>query len=305
MIVASIDIGTNTVLLLIARIEKDTSLITPLRDEYLIPRIGKGLKTGSEISNERLKLLFEVLEKYKKIVQSYSCEKVYLIGTNALRIAKNSQVIKEKIKEQYGFELEIISGDQEAEYAYHGATSGLENVGSALVIDIGGGSTEIIIGNKENIVYKKSFNIGSVSATENYLGHSPPLPEEEQKLINKINEVFLELKESINPDVVIATSGTATTLSCMNKRFKEFQNEIEGSYLETDELKILIKKMEHLTSAGIKENYGDILKGREDVIYAGALILHEIMKMLNVKKVMISAKGIRYGVIVSKLKGKN
>jgi exopolyphosphatase/pppGpp-phosphohydrolase len=91
----------------------------------------------------------------------------------------------------------------------------------------------------------------------------------------------------------------------MNKGFKKLMDEIEGSYLEVKQLENLIENIAPLTYTEIKEKYGTILNGREDVIYAGALILYEIMKLMNVKKVMISAKGIRYGVIVSKLKGKN
>ena len=173
MIVASIDIGTNTVLLLIAKL-KNKELI-PLKNIYRIPRLGKGLLPNRNISEDKIKLLMQILEEYKEIIDSYKCDDVIVTGTYALRIAANSDSIKEKIKKQFDYSLNNIDGEIEAQLEYLAAISNIKNItGNLGIIDIGGGSTELIFADSEIVKFKKSFAIGSVNGTEKYLSDSPP-----------------------------------------------------------------------------------------------------------------------------------
>jgi len=146
MTVASIDIGTNTVILLIAEAELSNNSLRPLHNEYRMPRMGKGLEPDGEISEEKLNLLFPILTEYKTIIEKYSCEKILVTATNAFRLASNSKEISSEIKDKFNFDVNIISGEVEADYAFLGALSGTEISCSSLVIDIGGGSTELIYG---------------------------------------------------------------------------------------------------------------------------------------------------------------
>ena len=302
MIVASIDIGTNTVLLLIAKVDKKSRKIITLLNEYRMPRIGKGIKNTGIVSRDKIKLLYGVLAEYHKIIKKYQCEKVIVTGTNALRIAKNTQEISEQIYKLFNFKLQVIPGDMEAEYAFLGATSSLDNLLSSLVIDIGGGSTELIFSNKSNITFKTSLPIGSVSATEKFLKHSPPLKSEIENLKKEINEIFIKVKQNQLPNTTIAIAGTATTLACMNLGIKKFEEDkIENSTMTIEEIKNLIANLSKLTSLEILEQYGPVMKGREDIILAGAIILSEILELLSVKKLLVSSRGIRYGAIVKYL----
>jgi len=302
MIFASIDIGTNTVLLLIAKVNMKSRKITTLLNEYRMPRIGKAIKDTGIISKEKIKLLYSVLSEYDKIIKKYQCEKVIVTGTNALRIAKNTKEISEQIYNSFNFKLEVIPSDMEAEYAFLGATSGMDNLSSSLVIDIGGGSTELIFGDKFKIKSKRSLQIGSVSATEKFLKHSPPLKSEIDNLKKEINEFLVKVRENKLPDTTIAIAGTATTLACMNFGIKKFEEDkIENSTITIEEIKNLIANLSKLTSLGILEQYGPIMKGREDIILAGAIILSEILELLRVKKLLVSSRGIRYGAIVKYL----
>ena len=115
MIVTSIDIGTNTVLLLIAEIDKKTGMITPIRNEYKMPRIGYGVKSSGIISDEKIELLLDVLSGFDKIIKQYDCNKILVTGTNAFRIASNSDLIIDKVVKRFGYRLKIISGVEEAE----------------------------------------------------------------------------------------------------------------------------------------------------------------------------------------------
>ena len=304
MTVASIDIGTNTVILLIAEAELSNNSLRPLHNEYRMPRMGKGLEPDGEISEEKLNLLFPILTEYKTIIEKYSCEKILVTATNAFRLASNSKEISSEIKDKFNFDVNIISGEVEADYAFLGALSGTEISCSSLVIDIGGGSTELIYGNRSEIFYKKSYPIGSVIATEKYLEHTPPLPKEIEHLELKLEEIFKEVTEKSKPEKVIAIAGTPTTLACMVKGLKEFEEaEIDGSDLTAADLQNLISEIKKLQPEQIKKTFGNVLSGREDIILGGALILKKLMEIIDLDKVMASSRGIRYGAIINYLKG--
>jgi len=302
MIIASIDIGTNTVLLLIAKVDEKTHFISPILNEYRMPRLGKGLIPGGNISADRLIELLKILEEYKALINLFRAEKVLLSATNAFRIAKNAEFIVNKIHNSFKWNVDIISGDEEAEYAFLGAMSGLKNETEGLVIDIGGGSTELIFGSGENIKFKKSFQTGSVSATERFLTKDPPEEELIKEFERFLTSTFNELKNMNAPHLIIAVSGTPTTLSCMIKGLKAYDdNLIEGSILRLDTLSSLIAQIRFLSSKQISEKFGSVMNGREDIILAGVFILFNIMKLLKLPEVIVSSRGIRYGAISSYL----
>lgn len=302
MIVASIDIGTNTVLLLIAEIDKKSRKLQPIRNEYRMPRIGKGVKETGIISNEKVYLLLDVLEEYKSFIIEHHCEKVIITGTNALRLAQNAKEIKKLLRQRFNYDLEVVSGDTEAEYAYLGTISDFDKCRSNLVIDIGGGSSELIFGDELSIKFKRSLQIGSVSATEQFLKNIPPTEKETKSLMKEVESLLAQLKIENNNTNVIAIAGTATTISAMNLGLKEFvEDKIEMSKLTQEEIKKIINELKRLSSIEIAEKYGIITNGREDIILAGALILFEIMNYFGIKKLGVSSRGIRYGAIVKNL----
>ncbi|MCZ6703991.1 MAG: hypothetical protein O6940_13255 [Ignavibacteria bacterium] len=299
MIIASIDIGTNTILLLIAKTDNKSNNIIPLLNEYRMPRLGKGLKPGKNIQNDRLINLFEILSEYQQIIIAHNTEKVIITATNAFRIAANANEILIKINNKFGYDVDIITGETEAKYAYLGAIlSSMKNV-SSLVIDIGGGSTEIISGKNNRISYRKSFQVGSISATEYYLIHSPSTPDDLINLDNYLVETFQELKDKFTPELAIAIAGTPTTLFCMVNDVKNYDDSIvEGSRLTYSDIKQLLKILQYLSPSEIKERYGKVMQGREDIILGGSVILLNIMKLLELSEVIVSARGIRYGAII-------
>jgi exopolyphosphatase/guanosine-5'-triphosphate,3'-diphosphate pyrophosphatase len=300
MIVASIDIGTNTVLLLIAKVELNTGKITAIQNEYRMPRIGQGTKKSGVISSERLKLLYAVLDEYDKIIRKFNCEKVIVTGTNAFRMAGNTSSIIREIKNVFGYELNVISGKEEAEYAYLGAISELEEFSITTVIDIGGSSTEIIVGQGSKIISKSSLQLGSVTATEQFLSHSPPRKSEIENLNSQIQKSFSLIDSKEIPEQVIAIAGTATTLSCMNLEMKEFnETKVNKSLITIQNINRIILELDHLSAAEILDKYGPIMIGREDIIFAGAYILYQFMESFRIENIQVSTRGIRYGAIVN------
>jgi len=300
MFFASIDIGSNTVLLLIAKVELNTGKITAIQNEYRMPRIGQGTKKSGVISSERLKLLYAVLDEYDKIIRKFNCEKVIVTGTNAFRMAGNTSSIIREIKNVFGYELNVISGKEEAEYAYLGAISELEEFSITTVIDIGGSSTEIIVGQGSKIISKSSLQLGSVTATEQFLSHSPPRKSEIENLNSQIQKSFSLIDSKEIPEQVIAIAGTATTLSCMNLEMKEFnETKVNKSLITIQNINRIILELDHLSAAEILDKYGPIMIGREDIIFAGAYILYQFMESFRIENIQVSTRGIRYGAIVN------
>lgn len=304
MIIASVDIGTNTVLLLIAEVDETSFEITPLLNEYKMPRIGRGLILSERITVERIEKLFTVLSEYKSIISKYNVDNVLVTATNALRIAANAPEIVERIKKQLSWNVNIISGKTEAEFAFLGAVPVSTKNKNILVIDIGGGSTELILGNENSIEYRKSFPIGSVSVTENYLKNSPPLDMGLRELKIHLETIFTEIKNKVAPDLTYSIAGTPTTLFCMMNEIKSFDDSIvEGGILKHGDIAKLIQELQKLSSEEIRNDYGKIMRGREDIILGGSIILLNIMELLHLSNVIVSSRGVRYGAIVSFLNG--
>jgi exopolyphosphatase / guanosine-5'-triphosphate,3'-diphosphate pyrophosphatase len=302
MTIASVDIGTNTVLLLIAEVDSSTNKIVPLINEYRMPRIGQGTKLSEVISREKLTLLYEVLNEYKSIINRYNCEKIILTGTNAFRLASNTFDVIKEIKKSFDFDLTVISGEEEAEYAYLGTISNLDSTDNLIVIDIGGSSTEIIHGNSYKILSKNSLQLGSVSGTEQFLKSSPPLKTEIENFNREIINQFSAIEKKIASKQVIAIAGTATTIACMKLGLKEFEEDlVDRSPISIQDMKTIIDELSFLKTNEILKKYGSVMTGREDIIFAGAFILFQFMKHFSLEKIKVSTRGIRYGAIVKYL----
>ncbi|RPI75098.1 MAG: Ppx/GppA family phosphatase [Ignavibacteriales bacterium] len=298
MTIASIDIGTNTILLLIAEIDTQLHELKVLENLQSIPRIGKGMIVNNPMPAENIERMMDVLTEYEKKIKKYNCEKILLTGTNALRIASNKSEIIAEVKNKFGYDLNIIPGNEEAQYSFIGAISGFRDNSKNLVIDIGGGSTEIIFGKGKEILFSKSFHIGVVSGTEKFFLSDPPSVKQIQNFIDYTRKIFSDLLEK-DIDRTIAIAGTPTTLAAIKHKLKSYDEElIEGSSLTFEELNTFVAELSKLSYAEILDKYYQIVKGREDILLAGTIILRELLKLLNIEEVKVSTKGIRYGAII-------
>ena len=306
MIIASIDIGTNTVLLLIAEVDPTTFKFKSIVNLQRIPRIGKGLVPGQPIKKEKIEMLYSVLQEYSRLISENKCEIVLVKATNAFRIASNNRLLTDDIKTKFNIDIKVVTGKEEAMLSFLGATSNYNSKYNFLVIDIGGGSTELIYGKKNKINFTQSFPVGVVSGTEIFYKSNPPTYLELDNFNNSIKQQLKEIaSQDILPDKVIAIAGTPTTLACINQDLTEYNEDlIEGALLRYVDLEKIIITLSSLTSQEIKQKYKDIVNGREDVLLAGSQILATIMNMLNIDEVTVSTKGIRYGAIVDFVKNK-
>lgn len=298
MNIASIDIGTNTVLLLIASIDFKTNTVIELMEKHSYPRIGEDLFSKSIIQESKILLLLKILREFRAIAQSYNCSKIISTATFAFRKAKNSANILKRVKETTGLDIKILSGEEEAVLALLGVCGLDYKNESCQVIDIGGGSTEFIISNNGKLISNNSFNIGVVTLKEQQEVWEHNLSE----LQNFLYKEFHELKKLKSALKTFVIAGTPITLAKMLQINIPFEKQILNGYkLKLWQVEEMVKFLSSISSKQILEKYGQIVENREDLILFGTIILFNIMKILNLDNVIVCTKGLRHGVIFNEL----
>ncbi len=298
MTIASIDIGTNTVLLLIACVD-DAGAITPIVYDQRIPRLGKGVDATRTLQPEAMQRVVDVLLEYRAMCQAHHADRVIVCGTSALRDAQNREEFATLIRSATGFTLEVLSGEEEAYWTYRGAVSGVPGVHRATVVDIGGGSTEITIGTKEAILRAVSLDIGSVRLTERHFLHDPPTEAELAMAIAHVKDELLRVDaDDLAGTTAIGVAGTVTSLAILAQERKEFSIEAVTNYhLSKEQVHRLFHRLQTMPSAKIRE-LSAVLEGRSDVILAGTLILRELMEHCSFQEIIVSERGVRYGLVL-------
>jgi len=299
--VAVVDIGTNTILLLVARLRPDGTLV-PIRHEQRIPRLGQGVDSLGALHADSIQRALEVLREYRSLIEPWGVERTVLCGTSAVRDASNRAEFIDRVKEATGFTVEVLSGEEEALWTYRGAVSGVPGITRGTVIDIGGGSTEISVGDRTVLRAKVSLNIGSVRLTERFLRHDPPLPREIAEAREAVTRELAATRDfPFGGSIAIAVAGTATTLSLLAQGLKAFDiRAVTNSPLSYDTVEHLFRTLRQMPSAMIRE-MSEVMEGRADIITAGAMILREVMRHSGFDEVVVSERGVRYGLALREL----
>jgi exopolyphosphatase/guanosine-5'-triphosphate,3'-diphosphate pyrophosphatase len=298
--VASIDIGTNTILLLIAKVEGGK--IHPLFEKEMVARLGEDVQKNNILLKEAMDRGLQTLAQYLKWCQEFEVQKIFAAGTSALREAKNSEDFLKLVKEKLNLSIDIISGEEEARLSFLAVAKDLqEKEKPILVVDIGGGSTEFILGKGDQIKQWISLPIGSVRFTEQFLQSDPIQEEEWEKMEKKIREHLVNIPHSQEPLSMVAVGGTATTLASVEQGLEDFIVEkIHHFILKKEVLKNQISLYRSKTIEERKKIPG-LPIARADVILAGAVILYMAMEELHCPSVLISCHGVRYGLLYKKI----
>lgn len=307
---AVIDIGTNTLILLIAKIVRKS--IVPLVDRAIITRLGQGLAENHCFSSEAMQRTQRVLDEFIAQCREKKVKKIITVGTAAWRIAANAQVFLDRLKDELKLKVEVISGQQEAEYVFLSAWHDFGEKNRPLIVfDVGGGSTEIITGpiggKKFGPSSTASLSLGSVRFTEQYIHHDPIQKEEFSQLHRAIkNTVIDELGDFYPPDFdpaasqVIATAGTVTTLYSLANRMGSYDPEsVHGGTLALSQVTQMINTLIPLSIAE-RQRLPGMEPLRADVLLCGALICKEILEFFGKQEMIVSDHGLRYGVFYKK-----
>ena len=298
--VASIDIGTNTILLLIARVEGGK--IHPLFEIETIARLGEGVQKNGILLKEAMQRSLQTLAQYLKWCREMGVQQVFAAGTSALREAENSKEFLKLVKEKLNLSIEVISGEEEAQLSFLAVAKDLnETEKPILVVDVGGGSTEFILGKGDRISQWVSLPLGSVRFTEQFL-HSDPIQEKEWlRMEGKTRGLLVNIPHSEEPILMIAVGGTASTLASVEQSLKEFIPEkIHHFVLGKKALKnqLLLYRFKTIDE---RKKISGLPAARADVIVAGGAILYMAMEELRSPSVLISCHGMRYGLLYKKL----
>jgi exopolyphosphatase/guanosine-5'-triphosphate,3'-diphosphate pyrophosphatase len=297
--VASIDIGTNTILLLVATLEGGK--IHPLLEMETVVRLGEGLQKNGIILEGAMERGLRTLAQYLNRCQAMTVKKIFAVGTSALREAKNSKDFLKKAKEKLNLSIEIVSEEEEAQLSYLAAAKDLTEVKKPiLVVDVGGGSTEFILGKAQQIRQWISLPIGSVRFTEQFLHSNPVQIGEYEKMERKIREHLIDIPHSKEPFSMVGVGGTATTLASVQMGLKEFIPEkIHHFVLKMKDLKkqLFLYRCKTIQE---REKIPGLPKARADVILAGGTILYLAMEEFQCSSVLISCHGVRYGLLYKK-----
>jgi exopolyphosphatase/guanosine-5'-triphosphate,3'-diphosphate pyrophosphatase len=301
--IACIDVGTNTALQLVADLDPSTGWIAPVEHRQTIVRLGQNVDERRIIRPEALDRLVACLSEYRDICRSLGVQRIIAAGTSALRDAANRDEIIERVRSATGIEISCISGEEEAALTFFGAVAGLESVPEPFtVIDIGGGSTEIIMGDTQTVEQAVSMNIGSVRMTERFCTSLPSSTEEFEAARQEIDR---QLAKSLPPffagrQQLFGVAGTLTTIAqvCLGDNHFDAAR-VQGYRLEYDAVHQLLERLRAMTLGEIVAL--GIPAGRADVFTMGTLILHQFMRMLGVGTVTVSIQGLRFGMAQQEL----
>jgi exopolyphosphatase/guanosine-5'-triphosphate,3'-diphosphate pyrophosphatase len=243
---AFIDIGTNTLLCLIAEL-RDGGRFRVLDDLAEITRLGQGVDRTGLISGEGERRSFEVLRRYLDRCNTLGIDKVIAVGTSALRDARNSSEVRQRWRAELGLDVRVITGDEEAAYSFLAVQKGLSLSGhELLVIDIGGGSTEFICGKDSGVIDALSINLGSVRLTERYVRSDPVSADEFADMSCAIDRELETLRQHWRElpaaSTWIGIAGTFTTLAAVEKKLTRYSHSmVHGSSLTHHENQLQVK----------------------------------------------------------------
>jgi exopolyphosphatase/guanosine-5'-triphosphate,3'-diphosphate pyrophosphatase len=298
MRVAAIDIGTNTVLLLVA---EDTARgLSPLVERATITRLGEEVDRTRRLKPEAVARTRVCLEGYAEIVKHSAVERIALVGTSAMRDAAGGEALRARIRELFGVDARVISGEAEARLTFHGALSGLtrpEGTETA-VFDIGGGSTEVVLGipGSRAVRYAQSFDVGSVRLTERSIANDPPRTAELETVATTLTQAFRTIP-ALAPGVSpVGVAGTMTTLAAVALGIDPYDgHRVHGATLPTTTLRKTVFELAAMDVTRRRAVPG-IEPKRADVIVAGGLIAIALLDHWRAESFVVSDRGVRWGL---------
>ncbi len=305
MRVAAIDIGTNSTRLLVGEITDRMGTLGSLDRRMTITRLGQGVDATKMLAPDAMERTLSTLREYRAVIDALGgVEAVRATATSAARDASNRDAFFAPAAEIIGSELELLSGDEEAELSFFGATAALDGAGDApyLVVDIGGGSTEFVVGTTtpEGTM---SVDIGCVRITEAWLHSDPPAPEELSQAVHVVREHVVDVIREVpgvkDANTLIGLAGTVTTVAAIELGLAEYDPvRIHHSRLSRAAVEEIFRTLATEPAEQRRHNPG-LEPGRVDVIVGGVIVLVTILRTLGVDEVLVSEADILDGLVRS------
>jgi exopolyphosphatase/guanosine-5'-triphosphate,3'-diphosphate pyrophosphatase len=282
MRVAVVDIGTNSTRLLIADVDEDGALIEQDR-RTRVTRLGEGVDRTGILGEAGIARVHETLDEYAALIEVAGADARIAVLTSAVRDSANGEQFLASLRERHGLEARIISGDEEAQLTFLGAMSGRDPKDGArtLVIDIGGGSTELIVGVRTDVAFHVSLQIGVVRQTERHLRSDPPTPAELRALAHEARTLIeRDVPAGVRQGVAraIAVAGTATSLAAVDQALEPYdRRRVHGYRLDLTTTRLLLARLAWMPLAELRKTRG-LHHDRAPTIVAGVAILIEVLE---------------------------
>ena len=297
MRVGVVDIGTNSTRLLIADVRDEG--VHELDRRSQVTRLGDGVDATGELSEESMQRVFATLDAYREAIDENECEATVAVLTSAVRDASNGSEFTEEVRDRYDLDARTIAGEEEAQLTFLGATAGrAAQRGELLVIDIGGGSTELVVGGDHEVSFHVSTQAGVVRQSERHLRSDPPEPDELQALAAEVREVVEDsVPESVRGSVAeaIGVAGTATSCAAIEQELDPYDpNQVQGYGLELGSCELLLARLAAMTLAERREVVG-LHPDRAPTIIAGVVILIEVLRAFGLEQMEVSEHDLMWG----------
>ncbi len=274
-----------------------------VRQAYRVTRLGESISGDRVISRDALERSMKVLHQYNDIIHRYKVHAVKVFGTEMLRQAVNTYTFSERVKENFGWSVSVISGEEEARLTYAGAITGIiTDAQPALVVDVGGGSTELVQGEGRDVLSVCSIPLGVVRMAEKMQLREKLSSKNALELILYIRQSLSGHKDILqgsSETILIGSGGTMTTVAAIKQKMPHYDPEkLHGFMLTLSDLESFYHRINKMTLTERKKLPG-MLAGREDVLLYGILIFIEILKMAGQKEIYATDRGLRYGYLQS------
>jgi exopolyphosphatase/guanosine-5'-triphosphate,3'-diphosphate pyrophosphatase len=297
---ASIDIGSNTVRLLIMEAD-DAGDFKEVHSQRVICRLGEGINSEKRLLPHRMELTLDVLQRFRDQCRKHGDIPIRVVATSAVREASNRKEFVHLAQERAGLSVEVISWEEEARLTVEGVFWKLPSSGKTLIFDIGGGSTEYIFSEDKQVLASAGTSLGVVRLTEQFISQHPVDAREYEKLKNHIREqldrVHFRLGDP-KPEKLIGTAGTVTTLAAMDRNIFPYDPEkIHGLVLPLENIQRLFEDLKSKSLAQRLE-IPSLERGREDLIIAGTTLVLETMNAFNCRHLTVSEYSLREGIVL-------
>jgi exopolyphosphatase / guanosine-5'-triphosphate,3'-diphosphate pyrophosphatase len=294
--VAVIDIGTNSTRLLVA--EVGPGGVTELERRSTVTRLGRGVDTSGTLAGEAIEDVCAAVDGYIELYREHDPHRVVAIATSAVRDADNGSAFLAELRERFALDARVLEGAEEARLTYLGATAGRRPSPTTVVIDIGGGSTEVIVGSSREVSFFASLQVGTVRHTERHLAHDPPHPDELEALADDVRGA---VNEGLAGQAItratdgVAVAGTPTSLAAIDQALDPYDPErVHGYVLDLAAIQRMCSSLAATPLAERKRVTG-LHPDRAPTIVAGVIILIQAMRAFGLARIEVSEHDILWG----------
>jgi exopolyphosphatase/guanosine-5'-triphosphate,3'-diphosphate pyrophosphatase len=299
--VAVVDIGSNSTRLLIGELDAGSGGVRELVRRSRVTRLGDGVDSAGRLSQEAIERVRAVLADYRSAIEQHDCTANLAVLTSAVRDAANGGEFAGQVRREYGLDARVLSGDEEAQLTFLGAMSAHEARERTVVVDIGGGSTEFIVGEGRRAGFHTSLAAGVVRMSERHLHSDPPTPGELQRLGEEVAGIFrdgIPHEERAAVGHGIAVAGTATSAAAIDQELDPYDAaRVQGYRLELATAELLLARLAEMDE-GARRSVIGLDPERAPTIVAGMVLIAEAMRVFALEHVEVSEHDILYGGVL-------